>query len=87
MFLDSQKSVADLSFPLGDYADVHLVVNNSFSRVTLDGLELLELLLVLLVDVVQVLLGHDALKALVLLLSPREERCWRVVDFAVDAKS
>ena len=67
--LDLDERVADAFLPVANDRNVRLVFNDGLSCVRLDLLKLFQLALVLLVDVVQVLTGHDTLKTLVLLLS------------------
>ena len=54
--------------------------------VLFDMLELLKLLLVGFIDILEVLLGHDALEALVDAKLASVECCWSVMKRTVDSK-
>lgn len=81
-----KKSVSDLCLPLGNDVDVWRVLGDRLRRILLDLLEIFKLLLVLLVDVLEVFFGHDALEALILLECSRVESGWGVVLQAVYAQ-
>ena len=85
--LHFEQSVPDLGLPLGYDMDVWRVLFNRLGRVFFNALILFHLFFVLLVDVVQVLFGHEALEALVFLEGSRPERGWGVVLLTVDAQS
>ncbi len=84
LFFDLEEGIANLSLPLGNDVYIWRVLFDRLGSVVLDRLILLHLLLVLLVDVVQVFLGHQALETLVFLQSTRPESCRGIMLLTID---
>jgi len=86
LLFDFDESLPDLILPLGDQVDVWRVFRDCAAHKALDLFKVFQIVFVLLVDILKIFAGNQALQALISVFHARVESRRGVVQLAVDAK-